>query len=144
MERRPRSVAAFVAALVAACVGLPGCGGESYPMAPVSGVVTLDGAPLADARIGFEPIQRGEGQNAGPGSYGKTDSRGRFTLTSRDGAPGAVVGENRVWVRTLERNAAGDIAVEEKVPLRFNNETELVFEVPADGTDDARFDLLTE
>lgn len=131
--------------LACSAVLLAGCGGETYPLAPVAGTVKLKGKPLADARVGFEPIRKGERLNAGPGSYGKTDANGRFELTSLDGDPGAVVGMHRVWITThqAEEGPYGSIVtvVEEKLPPKYNVETELTFEVKEGGTDAANFDL---
>ena len=46
---------------------LCGCGGNrvDYPSAEVSGMVTLDGEPLASGRIGFIPIAKGQGREDG-------------------------------------------------------------------------------
>ncbi len=124
--------------LLLACAG---CGGESFPVAPVSGTVTLNGKPLAGARVGFEPKRSGEDAAAGPGSYGTTHEQGRFRLVSLDDRPGAVIGTHRVWIRTFKGkegpNGIIETVVEEKVPARYNSQTELTFDVPAEGTDTA-------
>jgi len=138
--------------LVLASIGLvavAGCGGERFPVAPVSGKVTLDGEPLAGARIGFEPRRQGESPNAGPGSYGKTDAQGRYELTTLDGRSGAVVGTHDVWIRTYQAKAdraSGEPvpAVEERVPARYNENSILTFEVPPEGTDAADFELSSD
>jgi len=125
-----------------------GCGGPLFPMAPVSGRVTLDGKPLAGAHVGFEPKRSGERLDAGPGSYGKTDAEGRFRLVSLEGDNGAVIGTHRVWVRTFRGkegpNGSVLIVMEEKIPPRYNSQTELTFVVPPEGTDAANFDLTSE
>ena len=129
-------------------VALIGCGGEHYPVAPVSGRVTLDGKPLADARIGFEPRRQGDQPNAGPGSYAKTDADGRFVLKTLDGQSGAVVTTHDVWIRTYvaPANRSGEIvdAAAERVPPQYNDATTLTFVVPAEGTEQANFDLQGE
>lgn len=126
-------------------VGLTGCAGEPYPLAPVSGMVTLNGQPLPKARVGFEPMRTGEGLNAGPGSYAETDDEGRFTLISLQQEEGAVVGKHRVWIRTLraEQGPNGEmrIVAPERLPARYHDQTELIFETPAAGTDQANFEL---
>lgn len=125
-----------------------GCGGESYPVAPVSGQVTLDGQPLADARIGFEPRRQGNNPNAGPGSYAKTDAQGRFELQTLKDEKGAVVTTHDVWIRTFVAPAdrSGEIieSQPEKVPARYNDATTLTFTVPAEGSDQANFALTSE
>jgi hypothetical protein len=110
--------------------------------------VTLDGDPLAAARVGFEPIRKGERMDAGPGSYGVTDEQGRFELESLHGDQGAVIGEHRVWISTYEGKEGPHGSVitvkPEKVPPRYNSQTELTFTVPKKGTDAADFDLESE
>ncbi len=76
-----------------------GCGGTGY--APVSGTVLLNGQPLADAKLMFEPVGDAQGNANGNISYGRTDAAGRYTLhcpiADRDGA---MVGKHRVRIVT--------------------------------------------
>ena len=141
---RPLSLFALSLSLFA----LAGCGGEHFDVAPVSGVVTLDGQPLADARVGFEPRRKGDNPNAGPGSYAKTDAAGRFELKTLDGQNGAVVTTHDVWIRTFIAPAdrSGEIieAAAERVPAKYNDATTLTFDVTPEGTDQAKFNLLSE
>src|SRR5262249_27200888 len=78
-----------------------GCAGEK--VVPVSGLITLDGKPLANAYVTFQPIGRSGSPNPGPGSSGKTDAQGRYTLQVV-GRPdkGAVVGTHRVQIVAYE------------------------------------------
>ena len=72
-----------------------GCRRSGPDVQFVEGVVTLDGAPLAGADVGFSPVQ------GGMPSFGRTDARGVFHLsTVRGGArgQGAVVGDYAVTV----------------------------------------------
>jgi hypothetical protein len=125
----------------------PGCGGTRY--APVSGKVTLNGEPLANATVSFQPIAPEKSLDAGPGSQGKTDANGMFTLTVRPDLKGAVVGKHRVRITALdpqvgegdERPPRGGWPLADKVPKQYNSETTLTFDVPAGGTDKANFDL---
>jgi hypothetical protein len=125
-----------------------GCGGDAHPLAPVAGRITLDGEPLAEASVGFEPIRVGDAASAGPGAYGSTDADGRFRLETPDRRAGATVGKNRVWVRTLraERGRGGDamLTAQERIPTRYNSKTKLTFDVPAEGTDAADFALVSD
>jgi hypothetical protein len=124
---------------------LPGCGGGPK-LVPVSGRVTLNEKPLANAYVTFAPMA-GRGANAsGPGSVGKTDADGRYTLRVDPSQPGAVVGRHRVMITTLggeeaERSDGGVKLPKDKVPRRYNMETELTCDVPAEGRSDANFDL---
>lgn len=123
-----------------------GCG-ERFATAPVSGVVTLDGEPLAEARIAFEPLAPPEKILAGPGSYGTTDSRGHYSLETIDGQPGAAIGPHRVSISTAITPPRGpdgkDVEpVREKVPHRYRGAaTQLQFTVPEKGTAEADFSL---
>lgn len=134
--------------MAALLLGVAGCGGERFPVAPVSGTVTLDGKPLADARIGFEPRRIGDKPNAGPGSYAKTDAQGRYELTTLTGESGAVVTTHDVWIRThvapADRSGAIIPASSEKVPAKYNDASILTFDVPSEGTDAADFRLSRE
>ena len=124
-----------------------GCGNRSYDVAPVSGRITLDGKPLANAQVIFQPIA-GAGKNAepGPGSYGKTDADGRYTLETVEPAePGAVVGRHRVTISTanFSANPADDSAAampKETLPKSCSN-GKMQMEVPPGGTDKADFDI---
>lgn len=72
-----------------------GCGGGSYATAPVSGQVTVDGEPVANVLVTFTPI--GDAAELGPGSTGRTDSSGRYTLQLvGENRPGAQPGKHRV------------------------------------------------
>lgn len=140
-SRFPLSLLSLLPSLLA----FTGCGGEHYPVAPVSGRVTLDGKPLADARIGFEPRRQGNNPNAGPGSYAKTDADGRYELKTLAGQSGAVVNTHDVWIRThvAPANRSGEIidSTPERVPAKYNDASILTFEVTPDGTDQANFEL---
>src|SRR5687768_9403934 len=64
-------------------VGLTGCGGPEHPdVGRVSGVVTLDGQPLPEATVMFQPEN-------GRASVATTDSAGKYSMTYLDGVPGA-------------------------------------------------------
>ncbi len=72
-----------------------GCGGDST-IAPVSGIVTCDGEPLAKVKLVFSPEPIDGNFAVGPFSTGTTDSEGRFTLKTRNGVDGAFVGGHKV------------------------------------------------
>ncbi|MEX1223311.1 MAG: carboxypeptidase-like regulatory domain-containing protein [Pirellulales bacterium] len=125
---------------------LAGCGGDSFDVAPVSGTVTLDGQPLPEARVAFEPIAPAGELLAGPGSHGKTDAAGRYTLETLEGRRGAVIGRHRVTISTAVAAPPGSAnefkSIEERVPQRYLDGGEpLEFTVPAGGTEAADFSL---
>lgn len=126
---------------------LAGCGGSS--VAPVSGTVTLDGKPLANATVVFQPD--GGGKEPGPASSGVTDANGRYTLRVVTGSTdGAVVGKHKVSITAYEGDVEGQSSAPGKgdkvfakalVPVEYNAQTTLTFEVPSGGTDKADFVL---
>ena len=79
----------------AAVLTAVGCG-QPHDFAQVAGKVTLDGRPLAGVRIWFYP--EAEGREQPPYATGTTDAAGVYKLTAETGAPGALVGKNRVVV----------------------------------------------
>jgi hypothetical protein len=123
-----------------------GCGGGPYPVAAVSGRVTLNGQPLAGAGVVFQPVAA-SGSQPGPGSTGVTDKDGRYTLrlTGKE-SKGAVVGKHTVRITMMpESDSAEDRPKSAKrpkpLPQRYNLKTTLEFDVPAGGTDAADFPL---
>jgi hypothetical protein len=125
-----------------------GCGGTKH--APVSGKVTLNGQPLANVFVSFQPIAKEGSTEAGPGSSGTTDAQGRFTLKMATGENGAVVGKHRVIISQVvnktddtgdARPTRGGPPQMEKLPARYNSESQETFDVPSGGTDKADFAL---
>ena len=135
---------------------------SAYDVAPVSGKVTVDGEPIADLTVSFEPIGSADNPNPGFGSMGKTDAQGAYSLkTVPDADSGAIVGEHRVRILRMGGGAGAaadapedDAAMLKEVvasvkkrgfsgqlPARYNMQTELTFQVPDEGTDSANFDL---
>ncbi|MSR32469.1 MAG: carboxypeptidase regulatory-like domain-containing protein [Gemmataceae bacterium] len=137
---------------------LAGCGEatEHAKIVPVSGLVTLDGKPLPNAHVHFQPMAQGT-ENPGYGSYGKTDAAGKFSLSlnaQATQAAGAVVGKHRVAITTTQDDTKYDPAVgspdgsnpkakapKEIVPAKYNAESTLTFDVGSNGSDKANFDL---
>jgi hypothetical protein len=121
-----------------------GCGGDPFKTAPVSGRITVNGKPLAKASVTFAPVAVGNNIEPGPSSAGKTDADGRYTLTliGKNGS-GAVVGRHKVMVAMLdESDTSSDLPDKTRqLPPQYNGQTTLRFDVPADGSDKADFDL---
>jgi hypothetical protein len=147
---RPRVCVAFFGAAVVAA----GCGFSSkpYATAPVSGRITLDGKPLAGARVIFFPIHDPQaGALSGPEAYGITDAGGRYTLTTAFGDPGATVGPTRVTVSTVKYEQSQTdpesikVAVTERIPKKYFTERGMLkFEVTPKGSPSADFDLTSK
>jgi hypothetical protein len=130
--------------LLGALAVLPaGCGGGPTPV-PVSGRVTLDNKPLANATLQFVPVAAAKDNTTQISSIGTTGEDGRYSLTlNTDGhAKGALVGKYKVMI-TLGAQSAADArpTFHKQLPERYNRKTELECEVPAGGRDDADFNL---
>jgi hypothetical protein len=70
-----------------------GCDRGGLNLAPVEGIVTYNGAPLADAGVLFSPNE----PQMGPPASGTTDAEGKFTLVTVN-REGAAVGPHRVAI----------------------------------------------
>jgi hypothetical protein len=115
---------------------IAGCGGDGYSelgLVPVSGTVTLDGQPLAGAKVSFE----GDDKRV---AIGTTDAAGRYTLMYDSQTPGATPGPKVVRITTADAEAEGGGAAEgaapvkETIPARYNTQSELTADVSAGKT----------
>ncbi len=138
---RPLLVAVAVCALP-----LAGCG-DGPALVPVSGKVTLDGKPLANVWINFQPIAADPKVPPGPGSSAKTDAEGQYTLRVDERKNGAVVGKHKVMIQPGEEGGDADADAGGKrrksvVPAKYIGvESTLRCDVPAGGKADADFAL---
>ena len=116
-----------------------GCGGK-YKMAPVTGTITLDGNPLADATVSFTPQAVG---TESPASTGKTDQAGKYSLSLvSDETSGAVVGMHQVVIaKSFE--SSSDVATPEERSKAALPDHNLTFEVKS-GANQADFNLETK
>jgi hypothetical protein len=74
-----------------------GCAQDAgVPTFPVSGTVTLNGAPAAGIAVSFVPDGSGES------AVGVTDATGKYTLTTRKSGDGAVPGRYKVTMAKYE------------------------------------------
>lgn len=75
-----------------------GCGGDGLERAPITGVLTVEGAPLGNAVVQFLP---GEG-TPGEGAIGNSDAEGKFeVISSRRSDEGIPPGSYTVRVSRL-------------------------------------------
>jgi hypothetical protein len=130
-------------AVVLAAVG---CGSKKF--APVSGKVTMNGKALAGATVAFQPIAEKGNAEVAPGSTGKTDANGQFTLKNTKGEPGAWVGKHRVLISLHavdnpedDSRPRGGPPQKDTIPARYNSESKETFVVPPGGTKEANFTL---
>ena len=134
----------------AALLAAWGCGG-SQKFANVSGKVTLNGKPLANAMVAFQPFPPPGSIDAGEASVGKTNENGEFTLSTLKGSKGAQVGKHHVLISSQftkapeddSRPPRGGFPQDDLVPKRYGmgEKDEITFDVPSGGTDKAIFTL---
>ncbi|WP_199195067.1 MULTISPECIES: carboxypeptidase regulatory-like domain-containing protein [Pirellulaceae] len=135
-----RSVNVFYFALLAGLAFAVGCGGGGDPdVVGVTGTVTMDGEPLPNATVVFVS---GQGRPSGA----ITDEEGKYELNYTGNQRGARIGPNKVQITTAQgptETMEGEpvAAVPEIVPVKYNDQSELEFEVTADGENVADFDL---
>ena len=108
-----------------------GCGKSGPGVAPVKGRVTLDGRPLPNVVLQFQPD---EGKRP---SAGGTDENGEYQLYYKRSIVGARVGQHTV------RILAPMVPKAAVIPDRYNKQSELRAEVKP-GQNDINFELSTE
>jgi len=134
---------------------LAGCSKDPFQTAPVSGVVTLDGKPIAQVAVMFQPVAADGNMNPGPGSFGVTDEQGRYHLqiVGEENKKGGVVGKNKVRFdphSTEKPDPSSDAPFRPKQPLpkipsKYNRvDAFFEFDVPPKGTTTANFDLVSK
>ncbi|MGL4941825.1 MAG: carboxypeptidase-like regulatory domain-containing protein [Thermoguttaceae bacterium] len=86
----------FCVVLCSVFVAIAGCGADGVSVANVTGVVTYNGQPVADALVSFVPTQEGRGAS------GMTVADGSFVLLTQGATQnGAMLGEYEVRVSKL-------------------------------------------
>lgn len=111
-----------------AMVGLVGCFSNKPDLdfGEVNGKVTLNGEPLSDATVRFQP-------EFGRPSYGRTNQSGEYTMLYMGEAWGALVGNNSVAITTenqIEDQITGKTSfVREFLPKKYHSETTLSAQV---------------
>ncbi len=110
------------------------------PIATVQGTVTLDGKPLEGAVVNFAP--EAGGRPAG----GTTDAAGKYVLNFSEGRNGAIPGKNNVQISTradpyMDVDNKPVKGRPEMVPMEYNSQSKLTFNVEDGKTNIADFDL---
>lgn len=82
---------------------LSGCSRSQGPV-PVTGTVTMDGAPLEAAAVRFHPQPGGKGN----GGSALTDAAGRFAVISPQGRNGIFPGDYSITVSCLKLSAKAE------------------------------------
>jgi hypothetical protein len=116
---------------------LSGCSQQGrLPLAPVSGVVTLDGVPVENASLEFIADRGGV-------AYGKTDASGRYTMYFGASSTGAILGKNLVRISSGDKVTVGSKKYEstEIFPKKYHGESQQYVEVVKGSN---RFDFACE
>jgi len=129
--------------LVCSTLLISGCGSavdDAPETGTVTGVVTLDGAPLEEALVQFQP-------ESGRTSSGTTDSEGKYELDYTASLKGAKIGKHSVSITTflapegnLEDKEVQKLVKKERLPDQYNKKTTLTADVEA-GQNTINFDL---
>lgn len=122
----------YAACFVLVVLCFAGCGKSGPELVPVTGRITLDGKPLENADVSFQP------DNSKPPSAGRTDANGHYELAYKRGVMGGLVGSNTVRI-TISSDVVPNPPT---IPLRYNSESELKKEVKP-GPNEFNFDLTT-
>jgi hypothetical protein len=102
---------------LAGAILLTGCGDSSMNVAPVSGTITLDGAPLKRASVTFLP------KGGGRPSHGVTDEKGHYVLEYSLDELGAQVGTCTVRISTAsESDDSSEKSSKQLVPKKYLQE----------------------
>jgi hypothetical protein len=102
---------------------LTGCNRENLPgLGKVTGTVTMDGKPVPEAMVSFEPVDG----SAAP-AMGRTDGTGLYELYYSRTAKGAKIGEHAVRITSYQEFGEDDARQikKETIPSRYNVKTEL-------------------
>ena len=114
-------VLALALVSTSACRSAPS---DQPDLGQVSGVVTMDGAPLANAQVSFAPDE-------GRASQAITDSEGKYELTYVGKTKGAKIGSHKVYITTyIEDDSDPDAQnIKETIPEKYNKATTLTADV---------------
>lgn len=103
-------------------------------MGQVTGAVSINGEPLKNALVSFEPM-------TGRGSSAITNAEGKYDLFYVDQARGALVGEHTVRITTyVEEDSPAAAKFKESIPKKYNANSELK-ETVKPGRNEFNFDL---
>jgi len=138
----------FVLGVSALCwLAIAGGCGQSDPLGrrAISGTVNLDGQPLEQGAISFEPA------GAGKTSSGGLITKGRYTIPKDKGLP---VGKYRVVINAAAPGTEGELPpgampgddvslAQELIPPEWNTNSNHFIEVTDSGPSEFSFDVVT-
>lgn len=123
------------AALLVAAVS--GCREKGPELAKVDGYVKLDGRPVANAMVEFQPREKGSP------SVGYTDKSGYYQLRFSRDRWGAMPGEHTVRIDWDWEPGSDDPKPEFKIAQKYNKKSELTAKV-ATGSNSFDFEIQPE
>ncbi|WP_417736753.1 carboxypeptidase regulatory-like domain-containing protein [Rosistilla oblonga] len=133
-------VTKFVAiVLLLASVGCVGSGLVMPETGEVEGIVTMDGQPLPNVSIVFQPQENPQAR----ASMAVSDEQGRYTLTYHTDKQGALIGMHTVSITTPTDAPDPSGQSKDPIPARYNSQSELVVEVKA-GSNDIPLELTSK
>ena len=114
-------------------------GANLPPLASVSGTITLDGKPLANATVFFDPVadMKNAEQRQMGSSIGRSDEQGVYTLAYPGGHSGAVIGMHTVRVNKTDKNGLEILA------KKYHRQSQMKHEVK-DGSNTIDLPLRSE
>ena len=114
-------------------------GAELPPLASVSGTITLDGKPLANATVFFDPVadMKNAEQRQTGSSIGRSDDQGVYNLAYPGGHSGAVIGMHIVRVNKTDKNGLEILA------KKYHRQSQMKHEVK-DGSNTIDLPLRSE
>jgi len=125
---------------LAGLIALGGCGRGGR--ISLEGTVTLDGSPLEDGYVTFIPDANTRGSDAG----GRIQE-GRFSIGVTGGTFSGTFRVEITANRETDRKQVDDITgklvpvIQQVIPARYNEQSELTAEVREDGTNEFEFAL---
>jgi len=125
---------------------LSGCGGDSLGRHAISGNVTLDGAPVENGNIAFQPVDQGVT------SSGTAFTGGKYALTDEQGLP---AGKYLVTVSAPKPGTGGTVPEgampgdpvpppQELIPPEWNVKSAQTIEVKESGPFEFNFEIVTK
>jgi hypothetical protein len=125
-----RLIACFSVCLLVAASGCD----SGLALSPVSGTVTLDGAPLPDGDIIFTPVDAKMGPEAGKIKDGK------YELKSQQGKMKVQITASKI-LPGAPKGAMGEDVATQYIPTKYNDQSTLTAVVTAGGPNTFDFPL---
>ncbi len=122
--------------LLASCLLCASCASDEPDLHAVTGVVTLDGAPVEHAEVMFSP-QSGTGRTC----LAHTDAQGKFVLRFTSSAAGAPLGTYSVTVsKVIPNDEVPNDPGKELLPRKYQRPDTTVVEIVS-GPNEITLDL---